>query len=125
LLASGALAIRCDLAPQTAGWPIACSWFASVRPAEKSAAIAQLARLRQLRMCLSVTGRANLVFTIYTRSVDGIARFEAAIGTAVPDLQPIETMIHLRTRKRMGHLIDTEGRATGDIVVPTVFAPGQ
>ena len=124
LLASDALAIRCDLAPQIAGWPIACSWLAKVRPADTARTISQLRRLRQLRMCLSVTGPVNLVFTIYTRTVAGLAQFEEAIGTAAPGLEAMETLIHLRTRKRMGWLINTDGQATGDIVIPNVFDPG-
>jgi DNA-binding Lrp family transcriptional regulator len=123
LLASRALAIRCDLAPQVAGWPIVCSWLAKVRPAQRSTAIAQLRRLRQLRMCLTVTGPYNLVFTIYTRSFEALARFEDALGAAVPDLEAVETLIHLRTRKRMGWLTDPDGRATGTVVVPMVYMP--
>jgi DNA-binding Lrp family transcriptional regulator len=121
LLASGALTLRCDVAPQIAGWPLQCSWLARVPPAEKPQTIKQLLRLRQLRMCLSVTGPANLAFTIFTRAVAEVARFEEAVGANLPALQPIETLIHLRTRKRMGWLIGADGRTTGQLVTPDLF----
>jgi hypothetical protein len=48
-----------------------------------------------------IKGEASLVFTIYSRTCDGLAKFEPALGQ-LPGVQPLETMVHLRTHKRMG-----------------------
>lgn len=123
LLAAEVLSFRCDASPAVSGWPIACSWLARVNPGDLPQTIAQLSALSQLRMCASVTGDANLVFTVYSRTLHGLSRFERAVGQHVPALQPVETMIHLRTHKKMGWLLAPDGRCTGEVVVPEVLAP--
>jgi Lrp/AsnC ligand binding domain len=85
--------------------------------------ITQLRSIPQLRMCASVTGEANLVFTIYSRTLDGVARIQLELGQRLPDLQPLETMVHLRSHKRMGWLIGPDGRCTGKVVAPNLFSP--
>ena len=122
LLGSGVLSVRCDTAPQISGWPIACSWRARVLPSQQTRMITRLRSIPQLRMCASVTGEANLVFTIYSRTLDGVSRIQLELGQRLPDLQPLETMVHLRLHKRMGWLIGPDGRCTGKVVAPNLFS---
>jgi DNA-binding Lrp family transcriptional regulator len=123
LLNSGMLSIRCDITPAITGWGVACSWLARTAPAERPQSVSQLCRLSQLRVCFSLTGPANLGFTVYSRTMSGLAAFEDTLGTHLPTLQCLETMIHLRTHKRMGWITTVDGRCTGEVIVPDVFRP--
>lgn len=121
LLASNALTFRCDFEHAAAGWPISFTWFARVPPVELPRTLEVLTGLPQLRMCLSTTGQANLVFSVFSRSVAGLARFEQILGQKVPRLELIESMLHLRSLKRMGWLLDDKGRRTETLIVPNAL----
>lgn len=122
LLDSGVLSIRCAIAPQISGWPIECSWLVRVAPTDLAHTVASLRTLSQLRMCMTVTGNANLIFTTFSRTVQDLYGFEQKLGHALPQLNIIETMVHLRSRKRMGWMLQSDGRSTGAIVVPETIA---
>ena len=123
LLSSDRLTFRCDMAYRQAGWPVACSWLARVPPADLAHAVAELRRLRQLRLCARITGEANLVLTMFSRSVRELGRLEQVLGERLPNLVLQESMLHLRPLKRMGWILDASGRCTGEVVTPTVFSP--
>lgn len=121
LLDSGVLTIRCDVAPEVTRWPVACSFMTRVQPRDRARVVAGLRSLRELRLCMSTTGRADLLFTVFTSGVKELARFESALGDRLPEVHVLETVAHLRARKRMGWLLDDVGRATDELVVPGVF----
>lgn len=125
LLGSGALTIRLDTAPGVGGWGVTCSWLGQLPLGERARAIDRLCRQPQVRVCMSTTGPSNLIWTIFARSAEGIARFEEIMGSLIPGLTPAESLVHLRTRKKMGWLTDASGHATGEVVVPTVLKPAD
>jgi len=121
LLASQMLTFRCDFEHGATGWPITFTWFARVPPVDLTRTVETLTALPQLRMCLSTTGQANLVFSVFSRSVHGLFRFEQLLGQKVPRLELIESMLHLRSLKRMGWLLDDHGRRTDTLVGPNAL----
>lgn len=121
VVASGLLGFRCDMAPQFAGWPVAYSVLARVAPSDRARVIATLAEIPQVRMCMSLTGTANLVVTMYSRTVSGLAQLEIVLGSVAPTLQLVDSILHLRTHKRMGWLLGPEGRCTGEVVVADIY----
>jgi hypothetical protein len=108
---------------QTLGWSITCSWLARVFPAELSHVIAELTALPQLRLCVSLIGDANLGFSVLASSVRDIGRFEQTLGKRLPGLHLLESFLHLRSLKRMGWMLNPDGRCTAKVIVPTVFSP--
>lgn len=120
VLDSHAIALRCDAAPELTGWQVEWSWLASVAPSDKDRVITTLLSRPELRMCLSVTGESNLIFSVLSRTVAAMAGFERFVAAEIPGLVPTETIVHLRRHKRMGRLIGPDGRATGEVVVPTL-----
>lgn len=118
LLASRAITLRCNTAPQVSGWPVECSWMTRVPPAKLARAVTALRSFPQLRLCMSVTGEANMVFTTYSRDLGDVSRFTERLGTAIPELELLETLVLLRSHKRMGWLQHPDGRATGEVIVP-------
>ena len=70
----------------------------------------------EVRLCVSVTGTHNLVLSVRQRSLADIQRLDAALARRFPDLRVAERRVSLRTAKRMGRILDADGRA--DRAVP-------
>jgi DNA-binding Lrp family transcriptional regulator len=124
LLASGILAFRCELAQSRSRWPINCTYLAAVPPAEHEHVAASLRTLPELRLCVSTTGETNMMFTVWTTSVEELLRLEQRLGTHLPRLRIIDSAITLRTAKRMGWILDEHGVPTGEVVVPSALRAG-
>ncbi|MDQ0381379.1 Lrp/AsnC family transcriptional regulator [Amycolatopsis thermophila] len=118
LLASGTLSFRCEVTQPVSGHPISSTWLVAVSPADQERTVAALATLSELRMCASITGDATIAFTVWTSSLADITRLERLIGERLPWLSVRDSGINLRTRKRMGWLLDPAGRATGEVIPP-------
>lgn len=121
LLATRRLSFRCDIMHNLVGYPVTAAFFARVPSAELAGAVEKLQRLPQLRMGLQVTGEANLIFSVLMRSVNDVARFQHQLGVLVPSIGVMESMVLLRSRKRMGWILDDAGRNTGELVPPVVL----
>lgn len=118
LLDSGSLIFRCEVAQLSSRWPVIGSWHARVPIAEHERTAAALSTLPELRLCLSTTGVSNLFFTVWARSLPDLLRIERLLGERLPWLELAESTVTLRTHKRMGWLLDEEGRCTGEVVAP-------
>ncbi|MDO5498325.1 MAG: Lrp/AsnC family transcriptional regulator [Propionibacteriaceae bacterium] len=118
LRSHGHVSSRCDVAPELSGWSIEWSWFTNVPLGTKAALVDTLRQRPELRMCASVSGRANLVFSLRARHFDELAQSERLLAASHPTLVPAETMVHLRPRKRMGWLLTPDGRTTGHVIAP-------
>ncbi|WP_030903584.1 Lrp/AsnC family transcriptional regulator [Streptomyces sp. NRRL F-5126] len=123
LLGSGLVSFRCELAAEVSGWSVSSTWTARIDPAGHDRAVAALATLPELRMCVSTTGETNLAMTVWTRTVEEILHIERLFGARLPELRVRENAINLRTPKRMGWMLDSAGRATGTLVVPAALRP--
>ena len=123
LLRSGLLSFRCELAAEVSGWSVSSTWTARVEAADHDRAVAALATLPELRMCISTTGETNLAMTVWTRSVGDIQRIERRLGERLPFLRLRENAINLRTPKRMGWMLAPTGRVSGPVCVPAVLYP--
>jgi hypothetical protein len=62
-----------------------------------------------------VTGGPNLTFCAWLRTIEEVHRLEMAIAARLPHVEIVDRLIVLRTIKRMGRLIDEQGRAV-DVV---------
>ncbi|WP_328907907.1 Lrp/AsnC family transcriptional regulator [Streptomyces sp. NBC_00234] len=109
--------LRCDLAQQLAGWPAIATYRAVVPHGELDAIGGALARLPQTRLCASVTGSCNLLFSVWLRGLDGITALESLLDERFPRLAVQDRTVTLRTAKRMGRVLDDSGRAIGHVPV--------
>lgn len=121
LLATDRLAFRCDVVHSLLNYPVTAGFFARVPGSEVAQVIEKLQRLPQLRMGVQVTGEANLYFSVLLRSVSDVVRFQHQLGGLIPGLTVIESWVLLRSRKRMGWILDEAGRSTGELVLPAVL----
>jgi DNA-binding Lrp family transcriptional regulator len=123
LHASDTLSFRCELATGVSGWSVSSTWTARVPPADAEHVVTSLGTLPELRMCLSTTGETNIALTVWTRSVAEIPRIEQLFAERLPQLEVHDIAVNLRTPKRMGWLLDTQGRATGTVITPSALIP--
>ena len=117
LLSDGSVVMRCDVAPELAGWMLECTWLATV-PSRKTKVIELLKEQAGLRSCMWITGRNNLRINFRVNYQGALGALESRIAAAIPELNPDETIVHLRSHKSMGRILDSEGRFTGRFVPP-------
>ncbi|MBA8826428.1 DNA-binding Lrp family transcriptional regulator [Saccharopolyspora lacisalsi] len=116
LLASNLLSFRCEVAQLRTRWPLACTWFARVPAPELERTVQSLSTLPELRLCASTVGRSNLVFMVWAQSPGELMRLERRLNEKLPWLELTESALLLRVPKRMGWVLDADGRSTGDVV---------
>lgn len=122
VMRSNVLQFRCDCANELFGWPVTSFWFLKIPQPDFDAYTKALLGLRQLRLALGVTGDINLIFWMYHRSLAGVSQAQRALGQLMPRADVVESMIQLRSRKRMGWLIDDTGRRSGEYIRPAVLS---
>ncbi|KAA5833526.1 Lrp/AsnC family transcriptional regulator [Saccharopolyspora hirsuta] len=113
MLRSRVLALRCEVAAPLVGLPVTATLRGRVAALDVDRVGAGLAGLSPVRMCAAVTGEHNLVATVWLPSISAVQQFEQVATRNFPALVVHDTLVNLRTVKRMGRLLDRSGRATG------------
>jgi DNA-binding Lrp family transcriptional regulator len=117
MIDSGMVSFRCDTIPAITGWPVQATFWAMVRPDRMEATANALRDVPEVRMCAAVTGSDNLMLTVWLRSFSDSYQLEVRLAERLGDLTLTERAITLRAVKRMGHVLDDEGRSTGIVPV--------
>ncbi|WP_328320195.1 Lrp/AsnC family transcriptional regulator [Streptomyces sp. NBC_00388] len=110
---SSVLTFRCDLASAPAGHPVPVSLLGRVPARDIAAVHRTLAALPECRLVAAVTGPANIFATLWVHDLGDIQRRETALCARLPSLTVTDRIVGLHTVKRMGHLLDEEGRRVG------------
>ncbi|GAB2737647.1 Lrp/AsnC family transcriptional regulator [Salinifilum aidingensis] len=118
LIFSGLVSFRCEIAQLRSRWPVICTWFARVPQQELERTVQSLTTLPELRLCASVSGEANLMFTVWAGSPGDLLALERRMNEKLPWMTLVESVFGLRTPKRMGWILDPSGHSTGQVVVP-------
>lgn len=119
LVGAGQVVFRCDFAHELAGWPVTATFRAWLPPGRLDQVGRELSTMPEVRLCVAVTGEANLFATVWLHSVDAGHRLETLLGRRFPELRMMDRAVALRTVKRMGRLLDEHGRATGFVPFTT------
>ncbi len=122
LLRSGAISLRCEVANSAVGYPISFLWLARVAAADVHRTVTALATLPELRLCASTTGATNLVIAVWARDLRQVETIEQTIGELAPWIEIRDSGLNLRTPKRVGWLLDDQGRSTGSVIPPSALA---
>jgi DNA-binding Lrp family transcriptional regulator len=104
------LAWRCDVARVAAGWPVAAHLWGRVPPDQTAQVTTQLAGMREVRMCASISGPSNLYLTVWLRTLRHLDVFEARLAACLPALAITDRAMSLWHVKLGGHLVDPDGR---------------
>jgi DNA-binding Lrp family transcriptional regulator len=120
LFASGQARIRCEVAHNTAGWRASVALLLSVRQDLLPALAHSLSALPQMRMCASIVSASNLLCQLWMNRIEELDYVEAYLAERCPTARVDDRWMTSRFAKRVGHLIDPDGRRTG--CVPPAFA---
>ncbi|GAA0196085.1 Lrp/AsnC family transcriptional regulator [Glutamicibacter creatinolyticus] len=109
-LAAGMIYIRCELASDYSGSPLWVQWFTKVPPGMEDRVAQFLKGFRSLRLCAATTGEANLIFNMQLREPSEIVTIERQLVAQFPQMNVLETCVGTHSYKRMGWLLETDGR---------------
>ncbi|GAA5053000.1 Lrp/AsnC family transcriptional regulator [Streptomyces similanensis] len=124
MIDGGEIHFRCDLTQRLAGWPVVATFRVAVPGPGAETVAKALAGLPETRLCSSVTGTDNLLLSVWLRSAGDCVALEERILRRHPGLRIGERSITLHTAKRMGRLLDREGRARAHVSM-TAAADGE
>jgi DNA-binding Lrp family transcriptional regulator len=110
LLRAGALAMRCEMSQAHTRWPVSVAWWCRVPHAALPAVVARFAAEPRVRMCLSVTGPANIFVVAWAADFPDLMRSQAALEILLPPGAIVDSSVSLRCRKRAGWLLAPDGR---------------
>ncbi|WP_404290992.1 Lrp/AsnC family transcriptional regulator [Glutamicibacter arilaitensis] len=111
LFAAGAVTVRCEMSYDVSGWPIERSWFLRVPGGDIGALTAVAREYRGLRLVAVTVGDANIVITALSRTLEESAAFEARLVGSGARVDVVESILHLRTWKRMHRNMGRGGRS--------------
>ncbi|MGO1050249.1 AsnC family transcriptional regulator [Crossiella sp. CA198] len=109
------LDFRCDIAQALAGWPVTVVYRLSVPAEALDASARALAALPETRLCSAVLGDHNLLLAAWLHGAGDCPDFEARLRLAAPAVTVSEGNLSLRVPKRMGRLLNADGRAIGQV----------
>lgn len=101
---------RVDFAYNLMGWEGSALLWMAVPPAEMTGVAGCLAGMPQVRMCSSVTGRANLVASLWLRTLEELDVVESRLSREFPRAHILDRWVVPRALKRVGHVFDADGR---------------
>jgi DNA-binding Lrp family transcriptional regulator len=104
------MACRFEVARYASGWTTAVNVWGVMPPEHTARIITQVTHLRETRFCGSLSGRDNLMFSAWLRSVDDLGSFEERLATRIPELTVTARNLVLWHAKLGTHLLDSEGR---------------
>lgn len=119
LLRSRSLVFRSEVAQLLTRWPVCVTWWCRVPADAQEQLVTSLRQEPRVRLCMSLTGPANFLVTMWTGSLSDLMRAQAWLEGLLGTGEIVDTSVILRTRKRMGWLLHPDGRRTGEMVPPT------
>jgi DNA-binding Lrp family transcriptional regulator len=116
VLASGLLLFRCELAQRYSSFPVTCQWFANVPAGRHEEAAAAFRTISNVRLSASTTGPTNFVIIMWLQSLADVMTAELALQQKVPGIELVESVVMLRTVKRVGWMLNEDTTASGAVV---------
>ncbi|WP_159046208.1 Lrp/AsnC family transcriptional regulator [Streptomyces sp. MMG1121] len=113
LTGADVVAFRCDVAPALTGLPVAVTFRGRAPVRDVNALHRTLGTLPECRLVAAVTGSANILATYWLRDIGAVQHRETTMCARLPSLEITDRVLGERTVKRMGHLLDADGRRTG------------
>ena len=111
LISSGSVLLRTEVAAPLAGWPVSVVLSADAPAGQMDDVATRLARLRQVRLVATLASNPSLIVVAWLTSVEEVHRFEQVLLQRAPEVRVTDRLVVLRAVKRMGQLLDQDGRA--------------
>lgn len=116
LLEAGNLRLRCDMAREMSGSPVASWFFCRVNATRLDAVGQALRRIPQVRAIHVVDSRANLLVQTWLPALAHVQDLETRMEAAIGDLDVVDRFVVLRTLKRFGRVLGEDGRSIRTVV---------
>ena len=117
LLSAGVLILRTDVNAFAVNWPVQVYLWADA-PVDRLDETAQaLSQFPQTRLTATVAAGPSLALCAWLHTVEEVHRLELAIANRLPHVRVVDRLIVLRQIKRMGRLLNEQGRAVGAIPI--------
>lgn len=116
VLAANVLSFRCEIAQRYSGSPVTCQWFAHVPAGRHEQAAAALAKMPNVRLSASTTGRTNFLIIMWLRSVADLMDTELTLEQNIPGIDLVESVIILQANKRVGWMLNPDTTAVGPAI---------
>ncbi|MFP5366680.1 Lrp/AsnC family transcriptional regulator [Pseudarthrobacter phenanthrenivorans] len=123
VLASGILLFRCEIAQGYSAYPVTCQWFANVPAGQHEEAAAAIRTISNVRLSASTTGPTNFVIIMWLQSLADVMSAELALQQKVPGIHLVESVVMLRTVKRVGWMLNADTTSSGAVVVQSAALP--
>lgn len=116
--------LRCDIAHTYSDWNvIAVLWISA--PQQRLVELAELMlRFPQVRQCTALASEANFMVQPWMRSLNELDQIEEELTKHIPTARILDRWVVPRIYKRLGHVLDDEGRRL-DFVPVSVQPSGQ
>jgi DNA-binding Lrp family transcriptional regulator len=114
-LASGAIRLRCEIARSLSPAPVGMLLWLRVPPDQLDRSAWILGRFPEVRMCMAVSGAANLLIVVWLRSPADAVPLESEMVAKLPRLEIVDRALTLRPVKIGGCLLDERGRISGRV----------
>ncbi|MFD0899486.1 Lrp/AsnC family transcriptional regulator [Actinomadura sediminis] len=117
MISSARAVLRCEVAHRLTGWNVTGMLWLDVPPARRDDVATVLSGMREVRLVCSVFGRANLMANIWGHGLEDLAAFQTRIAARFPEIGIVEQSVTLKWVKRMGRLVDEQGRSIGQVTM--------
>ncbi len=108
--------MRCELAHNVAGWSATANLYLSVPQNSLQFLADGLSALPSVRLCAATTSPSNLLCQVWMHGIEELDAVESYILRRCPAARVDDRWMVPRFAKRVGHLIDRDGRRTGCVV---------
>ncbi|WP_406422798.1 Lrp/AsnC family transcriptional regulator [Streptomyces sp. NBC_00873] len=125
LLRTGVLLPRCEIAHSRSNYPVFVTYRVNVRSAALARVASGLSGVPSVRMCASISSAHNLVVNGWVRSVPDSRRLEEYLVERFPEITVTDRSLTLANFKRMGWILDDEGRAVRPVPIDLWRAPAM
>lgn len=116
LIRSGALTFRCEIAQAQTRTPVCVNWWCRLPSAHWEDALRRLRTLPELRLCGAMTGPTNFLITTWLSSLSNVTELQGWLERELAPIEIVDSSVTLRFYKRMGWLLHSDSRATGETI---------
>ncbi|EOM76772.1 Lrp/AsnC family transcriptional regulator [Rhodococcus rhodnii] len=114
---AGVLTFRCEVAQVLSGYRVIATYWARVPPGDLDDAARAIGAMPEVRLAATVTGTENLIMTAWHRTIGDTKEFEARVVGRCPTVDFVDSAIALQMNKRMGWILDGDGRGVAAVPI--------
>ncbi|TNM36522.1 Lrp/AsnC family transcriptional regulator [Nocardioides albidus] len=116
LVGTGKLNFRCEVAQTQTRWSVLAEWWCQVPEEDRPRLVQALRSQPMVRMAASLAGVTNFILTMWAHSPEEVLTIQRWLQRQVPSIRITDAAVIMRNPKRMGWMLEPDGRAAGPVV---------